>query len=240
MAIDHLFFQLMAQALEKVKSSLSENRRVKVGCLSYPDMLVTKQQIIQIYPKLVSEEFALREDYEKVRTWHGMPHLTEIIDTTNFFEKLNCEVDYFDFKEFRGGEIVCDLNLPLDVRYEGVYDIVIDTGTLEHCFNVGVAFMNMCKLVREGGVVVSAAPMTKINHGFWNFSPCVYGNFFRQNKWDLLFMAGFYKENGRLCQAEIPENSRFFLPAESIAIVVARRVAGSSFNLPTQQKYLDV
>ena len=49
-----------------------------------------------------------------------------------------------------GGEIITDLNMPHNSEHQGRYDIVIDTGTLEHCFDVGIAFENMCRLARIG------------------------------------------------------------------------------------------
>jgi hypothetical protein len=238
MAIDHLYFQVMTQALAIAKSGESPESKVRVGCLSYPDLLVTRDQILQVYPDLEEARFMLRDDFEKVRSWHGMDHLSEIIDTSDFFKKINCTVDYFDFQKFRGGEIICDLNHPLEARHHGSYDFVIDTGTLEHCFNVGVAFENMCRLAKIGGIIVSAAPMTKINHGFWNFSPCVYENYFRQNNFKIMFFAGFYKGGGGISKFEVSPSSRQTVPPESLLVCVARRTEESTFDLPIQQKYL--
>jgi hypothetical protein len=171
--------------------------------------------------------------------WHGMHQLEEIIETSDFFKKLNCEADYFDFAKIRGEEIIVDLNVPLDQKYHEKYDLVVDTGTLEHCFNVGIAFENMCKLACVGGLIISAAPMTKINHGFWNFSPCAYENYFSQNKFKILFLGAFYKENGKIKKIKIDSNKRQNSPPESLLLCVARRTQQSTFNLPIQKKYLN-
>ena len=238
MAIDHLYFQVITQALAIAKSGESSKSKLSLGCLSYPDLLITRDQISQVYPDLKNVRFVTRDDFEKVRSWHGMKHLPEIIETSDFFNKLNCTVDYFDFKEFRGGEIVCDLNYPIADVYQGIYDVVIDTGTLEHCFNVGVAFENMCRLTRIDGLIVSAAPMTKVNHGFWNFSPCAYENYFKQNNFQIIYFGAFYKESGRLKKLQISSNGRQICPSEASLICVARRTMKSTFNLPIQNKYL--
>jgi len=167
-----------------------------------------------------------------------MHHLTEIIETSDFFNKLGCKADYFDFEKIRGDEIIADLNVPISSEYHGNYDLVVDTGTLEHCFNVGIAFENMCRLAKVGGLIVSAAPMTKINHGFWNFSPCAYDNYFRQNNFEIVFLDAFFKVNDGVKQANISPNNRQIAPPESILIAIARRTNVSTFNFPIQQKYL--
>jgi hypothetical protein len=239
MAIDYLYFDIMCTVIDlERKNKSSQDSVLQVGCLSYPDILVSREQIIHRYPELKNETYITREDSEKIKKWHSMPHLKKIIETTDFFNKLGCVVDYFDFEEIRGGEIKCDLNLPIGRDHYSKYDIVIDTGTLEHCFNVGVAFENMCRLSKIGGIIISAAPMTKINHGFWNFSPCAYENYFMQNNFEILFLSGFYKDKEGLKQLEVSPNGRQVVPQESLLISVARRLEGSTFKLPIQQKYL--
>jgi hypothetical protein len=239
MAIDEVYFGVMSSGMEMARRKLADPAGVmRVGCLSYPDLLVTREQIAARYPHLADATYRLREDANKIRQWHSMPHLNEIIETTDFFNKLGCETDYFDFAEIRGGEIIADLNVPLDTAHHGKYDIVIDTGTLEHCFNVGIAFENMCRLVQVGGLIISAAPMSKVNHGFWNFSPCAYDNYFRQNHFDSLFLGAFYRDSEGLKQLDISPNGRQLAPAESILMAIARRTEQSTFKLPIQQKYL--
>lgn len=239
MAIDNLYFGVMCSAMDMARRKLPDPTAVmRVGCLSYPDLLVTKAQIAERYPHLASTSYRLRDDANKIRQWHSMPHLNEIIETADFFDKLGCETDFFDFAEIRGGEIIADLNSPLSPEHHGKYDIVIDTGTLEHCFNVGIAFENMCRLARIGGFIVSAAPMSKVNHGFWNFSPCAYDNYFRQNQFDSLFLGAFFKDKDGIKQLEISPNGRQLAPAESVLVAIARRTERSTFNLPIQQKYL--
>ncbi len=239
MAIDNLYFQMLATVIDIKRSELdSPESLIRIGCLSYPDLLVTRQQISNRYPDLRSANFKLRQDYKEICKWHGFQNPIEIIETNDFFNKIDCNVDYFDFAEIRGGEIVCDLNVHIDAKHHSQYDLVVDTGTLEHCFNVGVAFENMCRMVNVGGLIISAAPMSKVNHGFWNFSPCAYENYFRQNNFDILQLTGFYKDKGGIKQLEVQPNQRQIVPQESFLVTVARRKKNSSFKLPIQQKYL--
>lgn len=239
MAIDALYFELLATVIDLKRSEVENSESlIRIGCLSYPDLLVTRQQISKRYPNLQSENFKLRQDYKEICKWHALQNFVEIIETNDFFNKLGCEVDYFDFAEIRGGEIVCDLNVKIDSKHYSKYDLVVDTGTLEHCFNVGVAFENMCRMSKIGGIIISAAPMSKINHGFWNFSPCAYENYFKQNNFEILLLTAFYKDKEGVKQLEITPNGRQIVPQESFLVVISRRTEKSTFGLPIQQKYL--
>jgi hypothetical protein len=239
MAIDQLYFEYLSSAIKLIeKDKFDTKKPIKIGCLSYPDLLLSRDEISKQFPQLDGCSYVLRQDVNQLSKWHGMPHLTEIIETTDFFNKINCETDYFDYAEIRGGEIIIDLNTPINEEHHEKYDLVVDTGTLEHCFNVGIAFENMCKLARVGGLILSAAPMTKINHGFWNFSPCAYENYFSQNKFKILFLGAFHKANGKIKKINISANQRLICPEESLILCVARRTEFSTFNFPIQKKYL--
>lgn len=238
MAIDDLYFGVMCSAMDTARRKLPDPTAVmRVGCLSYPDVLVTREQISERYPHLATASYRLRDDAEKIRKWHSMPHLSRssrhpIFSTSSDVKPISLILPRY------GGEIIADLNMPLGVNHHGKYDVVIDTGTLEHCFNVGTAFENMCRMARIGGFIVSAAPMSKVNHGFWNFSPCAYDNYFRQNRFDSIFLGAFYKDKAGLKQIEISPNKRQLAPSEAVLMAIARRTEHSTFNLPIQQKYL--
>jgi hypothetical protein len=234
MAIDKTFFTFLAPVLRELMSR--KNR--KVACLSYPDILMSPDDVTFAFPEAQGKKLAVRDDGAEICKWHGLPEQIEITDTKSFFQSIGLEVDFFDVSKIRGDEIVLDLNEFLPQEYEMKYDLVIDTGTLEHCFNVGIAFLNMCKLTNISGLMLTQAPLTKINHGFWNFSPCVYDNFFRQNGWRIHFIKSYYSAEGKIKIFDPNPNARFVAPPESIIISCASRNSESSTRFPIQQKYL--
>jgi SAM-dependent methyltransferase len=80
------------------------------------------------------------------------------------------KVDSIDYSDYEGANIIHDMNLPLDPLEE--YDTVIDSGTLEHVFNINEAFKNITKLCKVGGQILHALPANNnCGHGFWQFSP---------------------------------------------------------------------
>ncbi len=82
------------------------------------------------------------------------------------------ELQALDHSTYEGAAITHDLNLPIPRDLEQRFDVVIDSGTLEHVFNVPVALANCMNLVTRGGTVFIASPANNMcGHGFYQFSP---------------------------------------------------------------------
>src|SRR5262249_60472748 len=61
------------------------------------------------------------------------------------------QVDALDASDFEGAAIVHDLNEPLPAHLRSRYDAVIDSGTLEHIFNVPAACASIMDALKVGG-----------------------------------------------------------------------------------------
>jgi hypothetical protein len=80
-------------------------------------------------------------------------------------------VDSFDASNYEQCTHVADLSKPLTVAYEP-YDTVVDSGCLEHIFNMPQALWNVSQLVKPGGQIMHILPTdNNSGHGFWQFSP---------------------------------------------------------------------
>lgn len=91
-------------------------------------------------------------------------------------------VDSLDYFPNEKPTYVIDLNKPIDSEYHGQYDMVFDGGTSEHCFNVRECLSNVIKLLKVGGRVVHFVPLSGwINHGFYQFSPTLFYDFYGEN-----------------------------------------------------------
>jgi SAM-dependent methyltransferase len=74
-----------------------------------------------------------------------------------------------DASGYEGAGIVHDLNLP----YEGSrqFDCVVDFGSLEHVFDIAMAFRTIAGLARTGGSILHVLPANNLlSHGFWQIS----------------------------------------------------------------------
>lgn len=151
-------------------------------CLGYSDLLVD--------PELIKGKYTERMDADKIRAWHHWPH--PVYDTTEVLinELLFKKVDYVDIVQVRGPERIVDLNYPEDWHGEK-YDVVIDGGTSEHCFNIGQVFKNILAAVQpDGGIVIHINPLNMMNHGFWNICPTAYVDFYGDNGFEMLSGCG--------------------------------------------------
>ena len=79
-------------------------------------------------------------------------------------------VDSFDYSDFEGCTYVADMNKLLSPPCQ--YDTIIDSGTLEHIYNVPQALQNLSLLCASGGQILHILPANnQCGHGFWQFSP---------------------------------------------------------------------
>jgi SAM-dependent methyltransferase len=146
------------------------------------------------------------------------------------------QVMSLDVSSYEGCELVQDLNRPLTIR-TGKFDLIVDNGTIEHCFCAAQAFFNVKRLCALGGVVFHNNPANWFGHGFWNFSPCVYFDFYRANGFDVhVYLrdvaAGTYKElEYHPKVTSVLEAKRFVIHA------VATKYADVPDTVPTQHRF---
>lgn len=138
-----------------------------------------------------------------------------------------------DIFQHQGFEIICDLNQP--VRFVQ-HDLVIDPGTLEHCFNIGQAFMNAAGAVKLGGRIFHGSPMSMLNHGFYNLNPTLFGFFYQSNGFEIERIEA--RSMGGIGN-EIPMrlHARFAGDGNSAIYCLAKRIEEKTFMFPTQNKY---
>ena len=81
-------------------------------------------------------------------------------------------ISAIDFSDYQQADIVHDLNRPLPENLEGLFDALVDGGSLEHIFDVRQALENYMNLVRIGGSVFILTTANNLcGHGFYQFSP---------------------------------------------------------------------
>ncbi|MBK8246117.1 MAG: class I SAM-dependent methyltransferase [Gemmatimonadetes bacterium] len=229
MAIEPTYLCILRAAFRAVLPPRGNRKALGLG---YPDLLIPDDQIDV-------EGIPIRPDSDAVLRWHGMTgHLPHVRDSVAWFAQMGFTLDCIDAHPTRDCERKVDLNEPLPGGMVGAYDLVVDTGTLEHCFNVGSAFRNAWAALKVGGVFCHAAPMTKINHGFWSFNPTVYPDFFEDNGGDIIVLkAATGAVLGHPEFHDVPHHQRFRCPDNLGLYVVARKREDVPFRWPTQRKY---
>lgn len=224
MALEKVVFDELMSAKETFR------REVKLLCLGYPDLLVTKDDL----KKAGVKEFVKAPDSEKIARWHNWPG--DLYESTSVFKQLGFAPTYVDIHASRGIETILDLNTVVSLPE---YDILLDPGTLEHCFNVGNAFRAICERARIGSFVVHNNPASQVNHGFWNFCPTAYVDFYEQNGFELKRLKGMTGPTTLRKVSNLPPTDRVQVPPETTAFCVVRKVSTVPFRWPLQSKYLN-
>jgi len=100
----------------------------------------------------------------------------------DFFHHLGFErVDALDVSNYEGADIIGDLNDPrLAQEIADQYDLVYDSGTLEHVFDASTGLRTINCLVNHSGVVLHSVPANGfMDHGFWQISPNLLRSFYQ-------------------------------------------------------------
>lgn len=91
-------------------------------------------------------------------------------------------------------DIRLDLSQPISKEHYEKADLVFDSGTLEHIFDVKTAIENINLFAQKGGVIFHMSPVSVYQHGFFNFNPCFF---------DLLYTQSGYKQIFRTMNVSI-------------------------------------
>jgi hypothetical protein len=238
MAIAGCFLPILKTVLARVRP---DNRApIKALTLGYPDLLATREQLVLAFGRDIEAHLRPRADSDAVNAWHGSRDIfPEIYETTAFFAGLGVTLDCVDITAARGFERILDMNQPLPADMAGAYDLVLDPGTVEHCFHIAQAMHNCATALRVGGCVLHNNPLNVFNHGFYNVSPTFYVDFFAQNGFDVLMLVGIHSAITAPELFDVPPHGRFkSAPVDSSLLAVAQRRHAQPITWPTQHKYV--
>lgn len=231
---------LVAAAAKRLAAEEDAQRPLRALGLGFPDLLATDAQIDAVFGAGTAAGLPILPQSQEVIRYHGagkvLPHVR---DSAALLSAMGIGLEVVDIAVIRGGERIVDLNHPLPPDLAEAYDLVIDTGTLEHCFNVGQAMVNVASALRRGGYLVHAAPMNLYNHGFWNFSPTVYFDFFGDNGYEIEY---FQAMSGHVLAGMRPVPTHPHLtfheaPPRTAIHMLARRTEVRPIVYPVQRKY---
>ena len=195
----------------------------KVLCLGVPAVLLddeTYREIFGFWPR------------RKVKApeWS---RLKETPDPYDLIEQIGAELTCVDAIAHDGREVIADLNYPHDL---GEFDLVIDAGTTEHCFNVGQAIVNSSNAVKVGGQILHTNPVSMGNHAFYNFCPTLMWDFYKANGFKVV---GCELRDKSGAGQVVPHDSeaRFPLGNNWAMYFMAKRLERKPLVYPIQGKY---
>ena len=206
--------------------------------LSYPDIIVSSQMIGRLF-NIDYKKLKLREDSNDIIKWHkAFDIVRRIVDTRQLFEYLGYKVTITDIVKARFDEQYLDLNKFLPEIYQDKFQFVFEN-CMDHCFNIGQAFINVSKMVSIGGYILHLNPLLMINHGFWSMSPTVYYDFYEANGFKVVFYSAFqgiHKIN-RYYKFNNPYIRLNNIGHDSMQLVIVKKIEQKPVIWPTQRKF---
>lgn len=92
-----------------------------------------------------------------------------------------------DYSSYEAAEHVFDLNSPqLPSELTQQFDLVLDSGTIEHVFDIAMALRHCAEMLKPGGRVVHLTPSSNcVEHGFYSVSPTLFADFYSASRFTL-------------------------------------------------------
>jgi SAM-dependent methyltransferase len=116
------------------------------------------------------------------------------------------EVSSFDASAYEGATDVHDLNLPLPESCRSRFDVVLESGSLEHIFDVRTALANCMAMVAADGHLIAISPANNFfGHGFYQFSPEFFYRAFSEDNGFKLELLALYEDGNDPRWYEIPD-----------------------------------
>lgn len=216
-----------------------EGQKLRVLSLGYPDILAGKTSIGEIFGTAVGDQIKIRTDSKAILGWHNLQSKIDAVpDSMHLFELLGCELEVVDIEAARGNEIILNLNDPCSDQYHERYDLILDAGTLEHCFNIAQAMKNIAQMVSVGGYIMQGNPLNWYNHGFYNLNPTFYHDFYGQNGFRIIWYEAVINATSEPQTYTLPPYDRFQGPPPNATnLVISQREKAEDIIWPIQTKY---
>ena len=173
------------------------------------------------------------------------------ISDVGYFRLLGIddEVRALDYSAFEHADIVHDLNTPTPGELHGRFDLVLDSGTIEHVFDVRQTLANIVHLLKPGGRVIHISPANNfVNHGFYQFSPTLFFDYYAVNGFaDLNGLVFEYDPFASIEQLSwdvftLQPQSRWMTSRKALAVMfrAEKAAASTADNVPIQSFYRDL
>jgi hypothetical protein len=129
----------------------------------------------------------------------------ELVSVRTLLAMLGID-EYYDIDINGQAALTLDFSQDLPPELRSSAALVLDIGTIEHIFDAAHAFANVVTMVRPGGFAIHYSPVSWFNHGFYNFNPLLFREFYESN--------GFH----------VIEHSLVFAPLNGISRLVRQKL----------------
>ena len=206
---------------------------------SYPEARASIRES-GLTPDLLADEEVIHDE---------ITQFGKTIHQTTLFRLLGYKtVGSLDYYPDEHPTYVENLNRPIPQKLQRKYSLVYDGGMMEHCFNPPQVMMNAVALVKAGGMVIHHVPMNNwVDHGFYQFFPTLFFDFYDANGFTDLEMKVHFMERHK--ESFIRYNPRtddplpYFLGSKTRAMVFFKARKSADFvdiKFPIQGRYREL
>ncbi len=160
-----------------------------------------------------------------------------------YFKMLGYEqAESIDFIKDEGADFIHDLNEPISEALHEKFDLVYDGGCTEHIFNIREVMFNYVRLLKGKGMIMHHIPINGwANHGFFQFSPTFFYDFYRANGFTDLELYIQYRDRGSYHHyVKHVEGARFPMSGlgdDCLAFFIANKGSMKELKTPIQGHY---
>ena len=106
-------------------------------------------------------------------------------DATIFSGLGFSECRTLDYSDYEAVNEIFDLSQPeTPLHLQNRFDLVLDTGTMEHVFHVPNVLANLHRMLKPGGRLIHLTPAANyLDHGFYSFSPTFFADYYHVNRY---------------------------------------------------------
>lgn len=132
-----------------------------------------------LQPHAIPEDESLKTN---IPAWKNSPNQKYTSDRVFFTLLTGSPCLALDVSDYEGAEYIWDLNQKIPEHWTHTFHTVIDSGSLEHVFNISQALINMNKLTKPDGKIIHITPANNyLEHGFYQFSPTLFIDYYGAN-----------------------------------------------------------
>ncbi|OHC73525.1 MAG: hypothetical protein A3G18_12550 [Rhodospirillales bacterium RIFCSPLOWO2_12_FULL_58_28] len=164
-------------------------RRPRVLTLGYPDVMAIEKTFSRL--ELPVEWSAVPKRPDGPAVWKSQGRDLgnyPMCESKALIDALGGDCVVIDAIAWGQEDELVNLNQPLTKQQKeklGDFDVIVDPGTVEHCFNIAQAFINIVDLLAPLGFVYHQAAVAYPNHGFWSISPTAFFDFYESRRFIL-------------------------------------------------------
>lgn len=144
-----------------------------------------------VVPSPYRERLAKLRDSNLLLSFKAASRDAGMISDSTLYSMMGFETLHsLDTSDYEGADLMYDLNKDdIGSVLTQQYDLVTNFGTLEHVFHLPNALKNVFDAVKVGGHILHGSPMNNwVDHGFYQFSPTFYYDYYVANKFQIKLM----------------------------------------------------